>query len=200
MKYYFYILSSDAGFAPNPFYKFCTLATCKPKIRKKAEIGDWIIGFYSRSKNTSTKYRSKLIYVMKVTEKISFDEYWKNKRFAQKKANSKPTKKRHGDNIYYKNSQGKIIQGKAFFHKNKENREHDIKGESVLISDYFFYFGKKSINLSEDFKKLVNQLSRGYKYKELEKKGNKLINFLQKEYKNNKLYGKPIDYICEKIK
>ncbi|MCY4321556.1 MAG: hypothetical protein OXC37_04015 [Bdellovibrionaceae bacterium] len=139
-----------------------------------------------------------MIYAMKVTEKMSFDEYWKNKKFAQKKANSKSTKKRHGDNIYYKNSQGKIIQGKAFFHKNKENIKHDIKGENVLISDYFFYFGEKSINLSEDFKKLVSQLSIGHKYKKLEKKGNKLINFLQKQYENNKLYGKPINYTDKK--
>lgn len=44
MKYFFYILKHDSGFAPNPFYGFCTLATCKPEIRKQAEVGDWIVG------------------------------------------------------------------------------------------------------------------------------------------------------------
>ena len=42
MKYFAYILKLDSGFAPNPFYKFCTLATCKPETRKQAEVGDWI--------------------------------------------------------------------------------------------------------------------------------------------------------------
>ena len=131
---------------------------------------------------------------MKVTEKISFDGYWKNKRFAQKKAKRKPTKKQYGDNIYYKNSQGKIVQGRTFFHTKKEDRKSDINGKNVLISDYYFYFGEKSIHLSREFDKLVNKLSRGHKYKGLEEEGNKLIKFLQKQYKNNKLYGKPINY------
>jgi hypothetical protein len=34
----------DTGFAPNPFHDFLTLATCKPDIRKKAQIGDWVLG------------------------------------------------------------------------------------------------------------------------------------------------------------
>ncbi len=39
-----YIVRYDSGFAPNPFYGFCTLATCKPDIRKHAQVGDWIVG------------------------------------------------------------------------------------------------------------------------------------------------------------
>ena len=45
MKLFSYILARDFGFAPNPFYSICSLATCKPIIRKKAQIGDWIIGY-----------------------------------------------------------------------------------------------------------------------------------------------------------
>ena len=44
MKIYSYIVKRDYGFAPNPFYGYCTLATCKPVIRKHAEIGDIIQG------------------------------------------------------------------------------------------------------------------------------------------------------------
>lgn len=39
-----YVLARDAGFAPNPFYGVCTLATCKPRIRASAAVGDWIVG------------------------------------------------------------------------------------------------------------------------------------------------------------
>jgi hypothetical protein len=35
-----YVVKHDGGFAPNPFHGFCTLACCKPKIRKGAKEGD----------------------------------------------------------------------------------------------------------------------------------------------------------------
>lgn len=41
---YAYSITRDFGFAPNPFHGICTLATCKPRIRKAANIGDWILG------------------------------------------------------------------------------------------------------------------------------------------------------------
>ena len=34
MIVYEYVMTSDSGFAPNPFHGTCTLACCKPKIRK----------------------------------------------------------------------------------------------------------------------------------------------------------------------
>ncbi len=44
MRIYAYILKVDSGFAPNPFHGWCTLACCKPAIRRKARPGDWIVG------------------------------------------------------------------------------------------------------------------------------------------------------------
>lgn len=35
MLVYEYVMTYDTGFAPNPFYGVCTLACCKPKIRKE---------------------------------------------------------------------------------------------------------------------------------------------------------------------
>jgi len=36
-----YVVARDYGFAPNPFFGFCTLATCKPRLRSVAQVGDW---------------------------------------------------------------------------------------------------------------------------------------------------------------
>jgi Nucleotide modification associated domain 2 len=44
MKLSAYIVRVDSGFAPNPFGHHCTLACCKPTIRRKAEPGDIIVG------------------------------------------------------------------------------------------------------------------------------------------------------------
>ena len=79
-RLYSYIVARDYGFAPNPFYGFCTLATCKPRIRKKAEVGDWVIGTGSKSKGRD----GHLVYAMRVTETMSFDEYWADSRFHRK--------------------------------------------------------------------------------------------------------------------
>lgn len=49
-KLYSYVLREDTGFAPNPYHGFCTLACCKPLIRRRAEIGDWVIATGSNAK------------------------------------------------------------------------------------------------------------------------------------------------------
>ena len=198
-KYFAYIVTADAGFAPNPFYRFCTLATCKPEIRKAAKVGDWIIGFYSRAQTVSSKkYRGKLIYAMKVTEKMNLDQYWKNEKFLKKKYSNKSSKSEYGDNIYHKNSKGVWVQEKNHYHYDERSKEVDIGGKFVLISNHFFYFGKNHVQLPKGFKRLVNKLPRGHKYKGLEKVGKKLIELLQKKYKTG-MHGDPIDYTEDNV-
>lgn len=40
MNIYSYVLRTDDGAAPNPFWGTCTLTICKPVIRRTAHIGD----------------------------------------------------------------------------------------------------------------------------------------------------------------
>lgn len=80
---YSYIVSHDSGFAPNPFHDYCTIACCKPVIRRNACVGDWIIGLSPK------KYGNEIVCAMRVTEKLSSSEYWKDKRFQRKRANMK---------------------------------------------------------------------------------------------------------------
>ena len=47
IRLFSYKLTNDSGFAPNPFGRVMTLATCKPKIRQSKIPGDWIAGFTS---------------------------------------------------------------------------------------------------------------------------------------------------------
>jgi len=83
MKYYSYKIEHDFGLAPNPFGSYCTLAVCRPTIRKNKnlEIGDWIIGTGS----AKLKNLHHLIYAMQVEEKLTFNEYWNDSRFNYKK-------------------------------------------------------------------------------------------------------------------
>ncbi|MBL7177318.1 MAG: DUF4976 domain-containing protein [Desulfobacteraceae bacterium] len=58
MKLFSYIVKPDSGFSPNPFWGYCTLACCKPTIRRTAKPGDWIVGLSSKSQGY------KIVYLM----------------------------------------------------------------------------------------------------------------------------------------
>lgn len=144
MNLYSYVVRYDSGFAPNPFYGFCTLATCKPTIRKTANIGDWIVGIGSADKKV--KQGGKLVHAMKVSEILTFDEYFNDPRFQKKKPLLIGSRKQaRGDNIYHQ-ANGSWQQLDSF-HSNKDgtpNTSHinrDTKINRVLISDQFVFYG-----------------------------------------------------------
>lgn len=143
-KLHSYVVARDYGFAPNPFYGFCTLATCKPDMRKSVAVGDWIVGTGSKSKGRD----GRLVYAMRVSEILSFEGYWDDPRFRQKRPNLRGSlKQAFGDNIYYrdpttgqwrqKDSHHSLINGR----QNQANIDRDTKANKVLISDDFVYWG-----------------------------------------------------------
>lgn len=152
-KMYSYKMTYDSGFAPNPFHGWCTLATCKPRIRKSASVGDWIIGTGSVKLNTPNK----LIYAMQVEEIISLDEYWNDPRFQSKKpVLNGSLKMMGGDNIYH-NVNGVWIQSTSYHKGNdtKLNSEHlrkDTSVDRVLIGSRFVYYGEEYIEIPAEFK------------------------------------------------
>ena len=142
-----YVVEHDFGLAPNPFYGLCTLACCKPVIRKTAGIGDLIIGTSSCANGRSPK----LLYMMKITEISDFTSYWNAPRFECKKPNLRgSTKQLCGDNIYHHD--GNSWQQADSLHTNLDGSVHrkhlkrdTEKTTNVLISNEFVYFGRDSI-------------------------------------------------------
>ena len=154
MGFYAYKMTRDYGFAPNPFGGVCTLATCKPDIRKNAVVGDWIIGTGSKAINLPNR----LIYLMRVTEKLRLEDYWNDSRFQFKKPvlNSSLVKI-HGDNVYSKSNEG-MWQQAPCQHSHPDwsvNSKHvatDTRGEFVLLSDAFYYFGDKNFRVPPQYR------------------------------------------------
>ncbi len=142
---YVYAITRDFGFAPNPFHGFCSLTTCKPDIRKSANVGDWIMGIGG---SPLRGVKRKCILLMKVSEKISFQDYWGSNRFSLKKPVRNGSRVQMlGDNIYHKDENGNWIQEDSH-HSNLDglpnlvNLNRDTsKTDQVLISNYFLYFG-----------------------------------------------------------
>lgn len=149
MKIFSYVITCDAGFAPNPFGEYCTLACCKPRIRVRALIGDWVVGTGS----SRSVGNNKLIYAMKISEKLSFENYSTDGRFKYKIPNTGNIY-RCGDNIYYKDK-GQWKQ-RSSFHGPKD-MERDLDGKFVLISNHFFYFGRNAITIPRKFQQIIKK-------------------------------------------
>jgi hypothetical protein len=137
-----YVVARDYGFAPNPFGGFCTLATCKPDIRRIAQIGDWVIGTGSAQRNR----KGYLVYAMKVTESMTFDAYWADPRFQHKKPNLRSSMKlAYGDNIYHRDggvwAQADSHHSFAGGVRNERNIENDTQADRVLVSTEYAYWG-----------------------------------------------------------
>lgn len=175
-----YVVLHDSGFAPNPSHGYCTLATCKPNIRKSADVGDWVVGTGSLTKNDPEE---RLIYAMRVDEVLTYDEYFSDERFEAKKPLSGDDYEENGDNIYYTSSsisgqkhreedgttyyrtetpngdeliftdQSEFVQVRNPNHSYdsiENDTRHDPNRNAVLVSSHFWYFGEKLVLLPND--------------------------------------------------
>lgn len=154
VRLYSYVVAFDIGFAPNPFYGYCTLATCKQEIRVKAQIGDWIVGTGSKPAGLADR----LVYAMNVEEILTYDEYWNDLRFARKRPKLHGSiKQQYGDNIYHRNSRGEWVQvdsrhSQADGSPNLGHVARDTKANAVLISREFCYFGARGPVIPDQFR------------------------------------------------
>jgi hypothetical protein len=69
-----YCVRYDGGAAPNPFWGVCTLVICKPRIRRAAGVGDWIVGTGSR-RSPAGDLSGAVVYAMRVGRKLSMPQY-----------------------------------------------------------------------------------------------------------------------------
>ena len=140
-KVYIYVVDRDFGFAPNPFHGYCTLATCKPGIRNTAKAGDWVIGMGGGRLNAT----GSCVFAMRITGKITFNEYWLNPIYFDKKpVRNGSCRMMVGDNIYFLNpSNGKWQQADSHHSNvdgslNEKNLSTDTKSDKILLSHHFY--------------------------------------------------------------
>lgn len=144
-----YILPYDSGFAPNPSGRACTLACCKPVIRRTASPDDWVIA------TTPAPDPGRLTYAMRVTQALTFDLYWE--AFPEKR----PSEDRRGDNIYRPDSTRRLVQVPNPSH-DERSVKRDLSANRVLISSHFYYFGRAAPLLPPQFHCLL-AATRGHR-------------------------------------
>lgn len=195
-KIYSYVLRYDDGAAPNPFWEVCTLTICKPMIRRKAEIGDWVIGTGSANtqlaRGEKVNFSEHLVYAMKVTDKMSMEAYEKHCRNALPNKipvwNDNDWRLRMGDCIYHDFLTGLQPKLRRSVH-NESNRDRDLSGLYALLSNEFYYFGSKPEALECELKGLIkcNQGHRVIQQATLIEEFEKWI----KRFTKNTLYASP---------
>ncbi len=161
MKICAYTLTTDTGFAPNPFHGTCTLAACTPNhMGAKLVPGDWIAGFFRKDR---TPY---LVYAMRVEEVMGYDSYYWDSRFQEKKPREEGLPEdRCGDNIYHRDTSGKWLRDKGPHHQNDRSFEQDTRYAIVYIGGVYAYFGRNArINPLPNELRAVLKNGRGIKY------------------------------------
>lgn len=196
-RIYIYVVDRDFGFAPNPFHGYCTLATCKPIIRNTAKVGDWIFGVGG----SKLKATGKCIFAMKITKKLTFNQYWNDPDFASKKPVRNGSKKMMmGDNIYFQNPDNSWQQMPSH-HSNTNgsinyfNVNKDTSWPNVLISDHFYYFGKNAEIIPEEILDGIGYKNwRGHRVFDLNQSTD-LVNWIEQyDFALNKVLGDPYNF------
>ncbi len=156
-KLFSYCLPFDDGAAPNPFWGQCTLAICKPAIRRKARIGDWVVGTGSVDSPIGD-ISGKVVYAMRVTGKMTMRGY---DQFTSSELPNKIPQMDHtdprrwyGDSIYDFSTFPPPLRPSVH---GEGNRSTDLHGSFALLSDHFFYFGDQPIALPEALLGIVKQ-------------------------------------------
>jgi hypothetical protein len=147
-----YTITHDAGFAPNPFGGFCTVAACTPNHQGlRLSRNDWLVGHATAVRGQG------LIYAMKVSEVLDFDTYYNDPRFEHKKPRFDRTwREARGDNIYYLVDDSVWAQHRpTLFHGTSQNCVQDTRHPRVFISEHFYYFGAEAPAIPERFGTLI---------------------------------------------
>jgi hypothetical protein len=157
-----YTIPIDDGSAPNPFRGMCSLAICKPTIRRVAREDDWVAGLGSKD-SPSGDLSGRLVYAMRVEEVLSLEKYdqdaptkWPHRIPNRQSAD---LSERLGDCVY-DYSQGTPRQ-RAGVH-GPRNVETDLGGQNVLISRDFYYLGARAIKLPDCLLPICHQ-TRGHR-------------------------------------
>jgi hypothetical protein len=127
----------------------CSLAICKPAIRRVAKKDDWVAGLGSKDA-PSGDLSGRIVYAMHVEDVLSLKEYdlkaptdWPHRI---PNVRSADLSERLGDCIY-DYSKGAPMQRPSVH--GPINVETDLGGQNVLISRDFYYLGSRAIRLPD---------------------------------------------------
>ena len=189
--FFSYVIPSDNGAAPNPFWGICTLIICKPAIRRAPQVGDWIVGTGSADSPIGD-IRGKVVYAMRVTDKTPI---WCYDAYVRERLPNKIPRWYSGnpclmvgDSIYDSSCDPPKVRKSVH---DENNREHDLSGQYTLLSEHFYYFGDRPRELPDHLLGLVKR-GPGHRSRANNRYIAPFLEWLDSlGLEPNQLYGKP---------
>lgn len=191
-----YKMTGDKGFAPNPFGCSLTLATCKPGIRNAARVGDWVAGFTSKSLAGHDVGSERLVYLMRVAEKLLLRDYFRDPRFQDKipDMGADGPEARAGDNIYrpLRSDAAAAADFEQLQNPNHvaRDRKRDVGGNFVLVSDEFYYFGESAPAVPRDVRPDVPRGQSRYGQGSCPARAERFLRYVRDNYRAGR-HGQP---------
>lgn len=133
-----YVIATDRGGAPHIHNEVCSLAICKPDIRKHAKVGEWVMAFAPASQRDPNRL---VKFVMKITSRRDFPSYCKE--FIGKRRDAIYDYRFDPTGPWVCNGQ---IDGVGD-HPYPENWAKDKRGLYVLLSKEYCHSGNRPRNL-----------------------------------------------------
>jgi hypothetical protein len=140
-----YKVAHDGGVAPNPYFGICSLAICKPAIRRVAKCGDVVVGFGCGADER------RVVYCMVVDHVLTWGSYIEacHGRTSLAGVSSAALKKRipkgekdPGDCIWRSSECYMDALRSWSTHHGPDDFDHDVRsGKNVLLSKRYWYFG-----------------------------------------------------------
>ena len=129
-------------------------------------VGDWIVGTCSARHGRAAH----IAYAMRVTEAMSFNDYWQDPRFRLKRPDMHSSiRSAFGDSIYHRNDvTGKwnqVDSHHSYQHgtPNAKNICHDTSVDRVLVSDDFVYWGRSGPRIPVSFRDEICKGGQGHR-------------------------------------
>jgi putative DNA base modification enzyme with NMAD domain len=182
MTLFSYVVEHDTGHAPNPYFDVCTLCRCKYRnspnkprnIVELAKPGDWVVGTGGANPKKSAGHR-KLVYAMRVAEKLCRGEYYADPRFKKKK----PVRKGA-----FEQTRGDNTRTRGLF---------ETHHQFVLISRRFYYFGRDAIVIPKNKFPKLEKTGPGFRRDFTPAEIDQFVKWLEKDRTTGK-HGEP----CQK--
>jgi hypothetical protein len=160
-----YVIRVDRGGAPNFEPPATTLTVCKPRIRKRAKVGELVLAFNGKSLNPTEPHS--VCWAGIISDIISLADYWNDPRFDGKKPGRQRGPRELPDNIYRPTSKGTLEQVKNDTHTAADVRR-DLSGLNALVMQPSWYFGPTVAVLPERFGLRMIGGRRGERHSQIE--------------------------------
>ena len=137
-RVYRYVHVSDDGRAPCSDNGLLSLATCKPAIRRTAQPGDWVMGFYPAPAPAGV-----LGWAARVSKVLDHGDYEQAFRG-------------RADAVYRRDASGHMKRLRVDYHPTEEEMARDLSGPVLLFDKRSsWYFGDSPVSLPSHFQHLA---------------------------------------------